>query len=191
MSLNKLRTFSCIGAMDVVQGIGKNGGIPWNLSNEFDIHFTKRSSEVKDKNKQNAIVMGRLTYFSNKVRPLINRLNIVLSKTLTPADLPENVLLFKSLRDAIAALSCEPLFTSIENIFVIGGYGAYREAVESPLCNRLYLTEIQGLFGADAFFPNFDENRFKEICVPGISLGEEEQHGIKYEMKIYSSENLL
>lgn len=46
-------------------------------------------------------------------------------------------------------------------MFVIGGAEIYREAL--PIADRIYLTLVDGVFDADAFFPEFDESDWKEV----------------------------
>ena len=48
-----------------------------------------------------------------------------------------------------------------EEIFVIGGAELYREAL--TLADKLYLTEVQGEFAADAFFPEYDHAAWREL----------------------------
>merc|ERR1712080_293357 len=97
-----LRKLHCIAAMDINRGIGKNGDLPWYLPKELK-SFAKLTTSVKCQDKRNAVIMGRLTYFSipEKVRPLKNRLNIVLSQTLQPSDLLDSVLLIEVSRKSL------------------------------------------------------------------------------------------
>ena len=46
-------------------------------------------------------------------------------------------------------------------LFVIGGSEVYSQAL--PFADRLYLTMIEGEFSGDAFFPQWDASRFREI----------------------------
>ncbi|MPN52975.1 hypothetical protein SDC9_200638 [bioreactor metagenome] len=45
-----------------------------------------------------------------------------------------------------------------------------------PECSRMYLTKINGVFGADAFFPPYDESEWKlvykseTLCENGVSF---------------------
>jgi dihydrofolate reductase len=63
-------------AVDIKNGLSKNGVIPWK--SKKDITF------FMNKTKNNIVIMGKNTYFSipEEHRPLKNRLNIVLTKTL-------------------------------------------------------------------------------------------------------------
>jgi len=184
-----LRRLHCIAAMDTKRGIGKNGDLPWSLPKELKT-FAKITSTVKCDGKQNAVIMGRLTYFSipEKFRPLRNRLNVVLSSTLTPQDVPDNVLVARSLDECVQLMSDAPYKDTIENLFVIGGSSVYSAAMSSQYCGRIYLTEVCGDFSCDTFFPAFDKNVFKTIDVPGLCLEEQEENGVKYQLHVYSSE---
>ena len=60
-------------AVDLKNGISKNGAIPWTSKKDMS-HFYKKTTG-------NIVIMGRTTYFSipQERRPLKNRLNIVLT----------------------------------------------------------------------------------------------------------------
>lgn len=65
-------------------GIGHAGGLPWRLRQDMAF-FKKMTTNTVDSNKQNAVIMGRKCWDSIpvKFRPLSNRINVVLSRTLT------------------------------------------------------------------------------------------------------------
>ena len=76
-------------------GIGKDGTLPWRLKSEMDF-FTRITSTVLDSApglagdeqvKKNAVIMGTRTYMSipPSFRPLKNRVNVVLSRTINEA----------------------------------------------------------------------------------------------------------
>lgn len=137
--------------------------------------------------KHNVVIMGRLTYLSipEHERPLADRINVVLSTTLSPIDLPTNVLLFPNLESAMKRLEQRDLRERIEKVWIVGGSGVYREAMSSPRCHRLYITNIKQKFSCDIFFPEMPYI-FKEIGPdPETPLGVQEEHGVKYEYKIY------
>ena len=46
-------------------------------------------------------------------------------------------------------------------MFVIGGGEVYRQAL--PIADRLYITEVEGSFSGDVFFPNIDHELWREI----------------------------
>jgi dihydrofolate reductase len=55
------------------------------------------------------------------------------------------------------------LNSKIETIFVIGGENVYKQALQHPKCEKIYLNMVQvecDLSGADAFFPNPDPTKY-------------------------------
>ena len=51
----------------------------------------------------------------------------------------------------------------IETIFVIGGENVYKQALQHPKCEKIYLNMVQvecDLSGADAFFPDIDLTKY-------------------------------
>merc|ERR1712168_872866 len=183
-----LRKLHCIAAMDAQRGIGRNGELPWNLPKELK-SFAKLTTSVRCQSKQNAVIMGRLTYFSipEKFRPLRNRLNIVLSNTLLPKDVPDNVLLCRSLDECMHMMSTEHYMEQIESLYVIGGSSVYNVAMSSSYCQRIYLTEVEESYECDTFFPQFDKGLYKEVVVDGVNQDQQEEAGIKYRLHVYSS----
>uniref|UniRef100_A0A0A1XMF0 dihydrofolate reductase n=1 Tax=Zeugodacus cucurbitae TaxID=28588 RepID=A0A0A1XMF0_ZEUCU len=158
--------------------------MPSRSEYEYFTQTTKRRSDII---KHNVVIMGRLTYLSipKHERPLAERINVVLSTTLSPIDLPKDVLLFPNLESAMRRLEQTDLCERIETVWIVGGSGIYREAMSSPRCHRLYITIIKQHFNCDVFFPKIP-NCFKEIEPdPETPLGVQEEHGVQYEYKIF------
>ena len=106
-------------------GIGKDGDLPWHIPADLK-HFKKVTTDTTKTGSKNAVIMGRKTWESipAKFRPLADRVNVVLSKTMTepPA---EGVLVFPTLDTAVLELSKDE---AIDQLFAIGGAGVYKEA---------------------------------------------------------------
>ncbi|KAM7361488.1 dihydrofolate reductase [Cochliomyia hominivorax] len=183
--------FSLIVAVCENFGIGIKGDLPWKLKSELK-YFSRTTKRVKDAAKRNVAIMGRKTYFGipESKRPLPERLNIVLSTTLKPSDLPEGVLLYPNLEAAMKMLEeNEQIRKEIETVWIVGGSGVYAEAMASPRCHRLYLTKIQAEFECDTFFPKIPED-FKEVELDeDIPRGIQEENNIKFEYKILEKQN--
>ena len=79
-----MANFSIIVAVDSKNGIGKNNGLSWRLKEDMKHFRTLTLGGFKDFGIQNVVIMGRKTYESipPKFRPLPNRLNIVISRSL-------------------------------------------------------------------------------------------------------------
>lgn len=144
------------------------------------------TTKVSDESKKNAVIMGRNTYFGipPSKRPLPNRLNIVLSKTATSTDYPEDVILCRSLAEAMDLLNSPKYSTDIENVWIVGGSAVYKESMQSAFFHRLYFTEIKANFECDTFFPSIT-NEFQEVIDADIPAEEQEENGIKYQYKVY------
>ena len=171
-------------AVSLNNGIGKNGDLPWRLAKEMK-QFAKITSMTANPAMQNAIVMGRKTWLSipEKRRPLANRLNVVLSKTLQSDDelkAPHHV--FGDLVEAIDFLNKQP---QIESIFVIGGERVYRSILELNLCDRVYLTRVLKEFDCDAYYPQLDTSRFSLVQSDEVPAGVQEENGLQYECQVY------
>nr|XP_006815969.1 PREDICTED: dihydrofolate reductase-like [Saccoglossus kowalevskii] len=163
-----MKKISLVAAACNNMGIGKNGDLPWRLRKEMSF-FTKVTSETKEDGKQNAVVMGRKTWFSipEKYRPLAGRYNVILSKNLK--ECPSGAdMLSESLDDAIKQLSEPPL-----------------ESLESAACYRIYLTRVMADFDCDTFFPEFDTNLFNLVSDPDVPSEIQEEKGIQFKYEVY------
>ncbi|MBL6429219.1 MAG: dihydrofolate reductase [Maritimibacter sp.] len=119
--------------------IGQDGDIPWHAPE--DLKMFQRET------LGGALVMGRRTWESLPVKPLKNRLNIVVSRDTT---LTDHVV--GSVEEAIGLARSE----GYTRIYGIGGAGIYRALL--PLADRIMVTEVdRDVPDADAFFPDFDE----------------------------------
>lgn len=173
---------SLIAAACKNNGIGNKGNLPWRLKNEMAF-FTKTTSATSDPSKRNAVIMGRKTWDSipPKYRPLGDRINVVLSENLTKK--PDGAdYLFNDLPSAIKELN---QVTGIEKLFVIGGARVYADALDAKECQKIYLTRIDSEFECDAFFPDFDMEKFKETTEDGVPVDVQEEKGIRYKFLVY------
>ncbi len=131
-----------IAAMSQNRVIGKDGQIPWHLSD--DLKFFKRTT------LGNIILMGRKTYDSLG-KPLPGRENWV----LTRGDGIEGVRVFHDIAEIT-----EP--DDGRDLFLIGGGQLYESLL--PRCHELFLTLVKREVEGDAFFPPFEDDfAMKEI----------------------------
>lgn len=137
---------SSIVAMSENNAIGIHNSLPWHLPD--DLKFFKRTTVGK------AVLMGRKTYDSMG-KPLPNRLNIVVS-TDKDLQLPEEVLLYDNLDDALARLQQG----DADEAFIAGGGNIFGQTMD--LVDRIYLTRVHTVIeGAEAFFPHMDHSHWK------------------------------
>ncbi len=161
-------------AVDSKNGIGKNGSIPWHLPHELN-YFQKVTTKVKDRHKQNMIVMGRTTWESipNAHRPLKGRKNIVLTHN---NDYKAN--------GATVAHSLNEAYTladdNIETVFNIGGGKVFAEALNRNDTTGIYLTRLDVTFDCDTYLPNIPKRFGKKRL-----LGKGADADVNYEYLLF------
>ncbi|ORX48982.1 hypothetical protein BCR36DRAFT_404907 [Piromyces finnis] len=166
---------------------------PVLVTNNFPIKIT-------DNIPQNVVVMGRNTWESipEKFRPMPNRINVVLSRNKEYAkNLPKEVQCYLSLKECLENLSKQEHGT----IFLIGGGQIYKEGIQHPSCENLFITNVKGKYDCDTFFPEIPSDTFKlndNDTIEGIFLNSMKncewvrgvqtnaKSGIKFEFQIYS-----
>jgi dihydrofolate reductase len=125
--------------------IGIDNQLPWHLPE--DLKFFKKMTIGMP------VVMGKNTWLSIG-RALPNRLNVVISASLN--NLPEGVLIFNMLENAIAYLQKE----GHDTISIIGGGQLYKAAL--PLTDVVYLTRVHTVLGnGTASFQSLSETEWK------------------------------
>jgi dihydrofolate reductase len=133
---------SLVVAVAANNAIGKNNQLLWHLPADLK-HF-------KQVTTGHTVFMGRKT-FQSIGKPLPNRRNIVISKSVTAI---EGCEVLPSLEEALL------LADKHEELMVIGGATIYNLAL--PKANRIYLTRVHHEFEADTFFPEIDLNQWQE-----------------------------
>ena len=124
-----------IWAQDENGGIGKDGKLPWHISEDLK-NFKRLTSG-------STILMGRNTWESLPIRPLPARRNIVLSSKEIP-----DVECYTSAEECIETLDGN----GIEKLFVIGGTTVYRNFIHRA--DELHITHVDELTeGIDTYFP--------------------------------------
>jgi dihydrofolate reductase len=136
---------SIIAAMDGKRGIGKDGGIPWHIPEDF-----KRFKKIT---LGHPMIMGRRT-FESIGRILPGRVHIVITRDIKNKIEVEGLEWTDSLESAVKFAKKQK---GSDEIFVIGGGQIYKEALEKGLVDKLYLTRINGDYRADTFFPDYTE----------------------------------
>ncbi|MEK6840899.1 MAG: dihydrofolate reductase [Nanoarchaeota archaeon] len=127
--------------------IGINGKVPWDIK-EDRVRFRDLTL------KHPIVIMGRKTYESILEflgKPLPNRKNIVLSKTLEPT---EGIYVARDIEEAIK------LTENLES-YVIGGKRVYEEFL--PIVNLMDITRVHRNYRGDTFFPEINWEEWKRI----------------------------
>lgn len=201
-------------------GIGYAGKLPWRLPREMQ-YFAKVTSGKDtaqdvggEKNKKNAVVMGRATWESipRRFRPLAGRINIVVSRqaeydlgvtrrigTDEGEDGPDSVVLASSLEAALQRARA----ADASRLFVIGGAKLYAAAL--PLAERVLLTRIvePAFEECDVFMPDFIGGEGGEEWTRAghdalsawvgfeVATGLQSERGVKYEIEMWTRDNCI
>lgn len=179
--------FFVIAAACKNNGIGYLNRLPWKLKKELE-YFNKMTTTSPEPSHKNIVIMGRKTWSSipPKWRPLKDRTNVVLSRTVSTIEDRESVdHIFSSLPDALEGVS---QLRNKGQVWVVGGQSIYEEALRLPQCKRIYLTRIDREFECDTFFPDIDESIYKLTADPSVPEEEQEEDGIKYKFTVYERE---
>lgn len=149
---NTPKRFNIIAAIDINNGIGKCGKLPWPPI-IADIHYFRQMTCVSVNSEyRNAVIMCRGTFESIGSKPLKGRVNIVVSKSAGCKNI-EGILTTTSFDDALGLAN---RMKGLGDIWVIGGEGIYKEAILHRDCNKLYITHIQEEYECDRHFPEID-----------------------------------
>ena len=157
---------SIIAAMDEKRGIGKNNDLLFRIPEDFE--------RMRRLTKGHPLVMGRKT-FESIGRVLPERTSIVVThdpaKVSSVSFFTPEVQIVSSLGEGIEKAKQSP---GGDEIFVFGGGEIFREAIEGGVVDRLYLTKVEGDWGADTYFPDYSQ--FKKI----INEESGEENGVKF-----------
>ena len=128
--------------------IGVNNDLPWNLKTDL-AHFKAYTT-----NK--IIVMGRKT-FQSIGRPLPNRLNFVVSKTIKDI---EGAQVFTSTEEALSNANNLCVENNYKEIVIIGGGYLFRETLD--IVNKLVLTRVDCNINGDVYYPEINLESWEE-----------------------------
>jgi len=125
-------------ACDEEWGIGKDGDLPWP-HNPADLKWFKETT------LNGTVIMGSRTWESLPFKPLPNRKNIVVSKSIKK--LPDEVERLDAdiLNSRLAYLSRE------DNVWIIGGAGLITSVLS--FVDDIWLRRISGVYNCDTFLP--------------------------------------
>lgn len=125
-------------AADNDWAIGRDGGLLCRLPEDM--------KSFKERTTGHVVVMGRKTYESFPKRPLPDRENCVISRSVKEL---EGAKVFGSVVDFLQYAD-----TIKDEVFVIGGGEIYSAML--PYCERAIVTRVYENFGGDTFAPDLD-----------------------------------
>lgn len=140
--------FSVIVCVNNKNVIGKNNKLLYNLPSDLR-HFKKMTTN-------NVVIMGRKTFESLPIKPLPNRVNIVV--THDENFKVDGVEVVHSIEDAI--FLCSEKYLD-KKCFVIGGGQVYQECFDKGYVHEVIVTQVNDDSDGDAYFPsNIDKSEW-------------------------------
>ncbi len=134
-------------AMSINGVIGKNNKVPWRIKDDMLL--------FKGLTTNRTVIMGKNTWLSlpDTFRPLPNRNNIIVSKTLPEQ---EGAFVCKSIEEAVDFSK-----RFMVDVFCVGGAKIYEQML--PITQVLHISLVKSIYEGDTYFPkvNYDEWELK------------------------------
>ena len=144
--------FKLIVATTHDNGIGYKNNLPWNIREEL-----KEFAKTTIKNKNNIVLMGKNTWNSIPNKPLKNRINVIISSTITDEITDtDNIHVYSSISDF---LKNNVKYKDIEECWIIGGERIYKSFLtdHQDLLEELHVTRIKHDYPCDTYFAEIPE----------------------------------
>ncbi len=148
--------------------LGKDNDLLWHLPDDFK-RFKKMTTG-------HYIIMGRKT-FESFPKPLPNRTHVVITRQENYPS--EHCIVVKNIDEATQAVEDEDV------VFVIGGGEIYRQFM--PFVDELELTQVEGHFEADTYFPEIEEDNW--LLINEEYHPKDEKHKYAFSFMTYQRKN--
>lgn len=159
--------------INIIAAIDKNRGLGYN--NNLLCYLPDDLKNFKKLTNGNIVIMGRKTFESLPVKPLKNRINVVL--TNDESFEYEGVFVEHSLEDVLIKYK-----NLQKDVFIIGGSSIYKQFM--PYADMVYLTEIDyGFSDVDVYFPEMKMSEW--ILVSEIHHPKDDKHDYPFSIKTY------
>ena len=187
--MSSKKAINIIVATSTNYGIGYDNKMCWHIPEELK-HFKRITTARDDKKKRNCVIMGKNTWYSLPMRPLVDRINIIISSadyekiSCEVSDSKDNIKVFKNIEDAFKYVEENE---EIESAFIIGGAQLYNECLDKYVdkIKYMYMTivydkkyECNKFVAADVIFNNFKfekkdvyNSELKYITMKGYNKG--------------------
>ena len=150
-----------IAAMCHNNGIGFKGKLPWKIKEDLQ-HFSRLT---RGSSNNNAIVMGHTTWLGLNLPDGVGfpgRETFILSSTVKFHKITKDGHLIKTFCD-IESLMAFCKLMDYSEVWICGGTQVYKHFFDKGLWDNSYITSIDKEFECDAFFPDIDLSKFKEV----------------------------
>ena len=186
--IKKNKDINIIVATSTNYGIGYDNKMCWHIPEELK-SFKNITSEVVDSSKKNCVIMGKNTWYSLPKRPLINRINIIISlndydnikKELEDDYIntytKDKPIIFKNLEEAFKYVNDTDI---IESAFIIGGAILYNDCLEK------YVDKIKYIYMSIIYDKKYECNKFIAANIIFNNFKFEKKHVTNYSTKYIS-----
>ncbi len=147
--------------------IGSNNSLPWKMPS--DMRFFKQTTIGHH------VLVGRKTYESFRVRLVERSVSILTTNSAYQPTYKEDQIIC-SLEEGIKKAREQ----NETEVFIIGGEQIYKEALNKNLVTNMYVTELDAIIEGDAFFPDFDEAKWKIIRKDSFAAGEKNDYDYSF-----------
>jgi len=140
-------------AFDDNRLIGRDGKLPWHIPEDLALFKKRTMGQI--------VVMGRKTWEGLPKRPLVGRINVIISSNFievpnTHSLRPNPMRIYNSLKQAVKDVGSHRRpwpknWYPQPDIFIIGGGQLYRSAMK--IADRIIVSKIHGKFEGDTYFP--------------------------------------
>jgi dihydrofolate reductase len=160
-------------------GIGINNSLPWNIKDELQM--------FKIITNNSTIIMGYNTWYSLPKKPLLNRINVVLTRSKEKKEeLLKNydIIVLNCIEDALKKYKTE-------QCYYIGGASIYNYLIKNNLISNLYISIIHKEYNTDVKI-NINKLHNLEHTIVTRQVFEEFTHlHIKYQTDAQLLKNLI
>ena len=146
--------------------IGSKNRLPWHLP--ADMKFFKNTTWGMP------VIMGRKTFEAMHNKALPGRKNIVITRQNNLETKDATVV--NAFSDALSVAK----ETDCKEVFVIGGGEIFKEVIEDA--NRIYMTRVHTVLEGDAFFPEIDSMKWKQLSKRDCYADEKHQFDFTIEV---------
>lgn len=137
---------AAIVCVDKNWGIGRQGNLLTNIPEDM--------RRFKEMTTNNVVIMGRKTYDSLPVKPLPNRINVIVTSKVDNLHINEDGTIFVTMEFIKMFLNTLSDDSPID-YYIIGGGQIYNELL--PYCTTSYVTKVNHEYeNVDTYFPNLD-----------------------------------
>jgi dihydrofolate reductase len=144
--------------------IGRDGALPWRLKSDLALFRAVTMGKP--------VIMGRKTWDSLPKKPLVGRLNIVLSRDGSFE--PHGAVVCETFQEAVSIGREQAEEDGADEICVIGGASLFELALQRA--RRLYLTEVDAEVAGDVVLSPIDESRWREVRAERHEASERDEH---------------